>query len=249
MTMQIGLQTFTIRKLLTPETLDETFAKIAAMGIENLELAVDYFSMPFTLETAKTVREAANRQSLQVRSCQIKYATSAANIDLTAAYMHALGAKILTNSVIDLKALALGRGALLRYCEKLGRLQEKLAAQSIMLAHHNHNYEFKRIGKQSALLFMAENSALDFVLDTYWTKLAGGDILALLGALKDRVPVMHLRGCDGKGDCEVGRGEIDFSQVLRAAEVSGVCFGMIEQRTKTPLESVKISLQGVNHAI
>ena len=247
--MQIGLQTFTVRKILTPDTLSDIFAKIAALGIENLELAVDYLPMPFTLETAKAVRAAAEKSHLRICSCQIKYATSSANIDLTAAYMHTLDAKILTNSVIDLKALALGKGALLRYCEKLGWLKEKLAAQGVTLAHHNHNYEFKRIGSQSALLFMAENSTLDFVLDTYWTQRARGDILALLKALHGRVPLMHLRDFAGKGDCEVGQGEIDFAQVLRAAQAAGVQYGMIEQRTQTPLESVEISLWGIHHAI
>ncbi|MCL2494872.1 MAG: sugar phosphate isomerase/epimerase [Oscillospiraceae bacterium] len=243
--MQIGLQTFTIRALLTPDTLDETFSRIAGMGIKNLELAVDYLPMPFTLETAGAVRAAAEQHGLRIRSCQIKYSTSSKDVPLTIAYMHELGAQILTNSVIDLKALALGRSGLRRYCEKLDRLKEQFSPAGIAFAHHNHNYEFLRVGGQSVLLFMAENSSINFALDTYWTRRAGEDIFALLEALRGRVLLMHLRDCAGKADCEIGRGDIDFGDVLRAAENAGVRYGMIEQKTKTPMESVAISLQNL----
>jgi len=247
--MEIGLQTFTIRELLTPENLNKTFAQIAGMGIHNLELAVDYLPMPFTLETAATVRAAADQNGLQVRSCQIKYPTSSKDIPLTIAYMQALGAQILTNSVIDLKLLALGKPGLRRYCDKLDSLKEQLAPAGIALAHHNHHFEFKRVGGQSALLFMAGHSSINFALDTYWTQRAGGDIIALLEALRGRVILMHLRDFAGKADCEIGRGNIPFKKILSMAEQAGVRYGMIEQRTKTPIESVEISLQGVDYAI
>jgi len=243
--IEIGLQTFTIREIITPEKLNGTFAQIAGMGIENLELAVDYLPMPFTLDTAKTVSAAAKENGLHIRSCQIKYPTSSKDIPLTIAYMQELGAQILTNSVIDIKLLALGRPGLRRYCEKLERLKEHLAPAGIALAHHNHHFEFKRVGGQSALLFMAEHSSIDFALDTYWTRRAGGDIIALLEALKGRVPLMHLRDFAGKADCEIGRGDIPFKEVLSAAEQAGVMYGMIEQKTKTPIESVKFSLRAL----
>jgi len=240
-----GLQTFTIRKLLAPETLGEAFSQVAAMGIENLELAVDYLPMPFTLDTARAVRAAADKHGLHVRSCQIKYPTSSSDIPLTIAYMQELGAQILTNSVIDLKLLARGRPGLLRYCDMLDRLKEQLASAGITLAHHNHHFEFRRVGGQIALLFMAEHSRVDFALDTYWTQRTGGDIPALLDALRGRVPLLHLRDCRGKKDCEIGCGSIDFAEVLRAAEVAGAQYGMIEQKTKTPLESLTVSMQNL----
>ena len=239
--MELGLQTFTVRELLTPENLNGSFAQIAGMGIQNLELAVDYLPMPFTLETAKAVRAAADQHGLQIRSCQIKYPTSSADVPLTIAFMQEVGAQILTNSVINLKLLALGRPGLRRYCGQLDRLGEQLAAAGITLAHHNHHFEFRRVGGQTALAFMAAHSSVDFALDTYWTQRAGGDIPALLEVLQGRVLLMHLRDFAGKADCECGRGNIPFEAVLRAAQAAGVRYGMIEQKTKTPMESVEIS--------
>jgi len=57
--------------------------------------------------------------------------------------------------------------------------------------------------------------------------------------------LLHLRDCKGRKDCEIGRGSIDFAEVLRAAEKAGAQYGMIEQKTKTPVESVSISLHNL----
>jgi len=155
--MDIGLQTFTCRRLLhTPDAFDQAFSQLSGMGLRNLELAVDYLPFPFTVETAKMIRAAAERHGLRVRSCQIRYGTSSADIPATIAYMRELGAQILVNSVIDLKLLYMG--SLPRYCEMLDELADKLG--DITLAHHNHHYEFKRVGDTSALLFMAANSSI-----------------------------------------------------------------------------------------
>jgi len=252
--MQIGLQTFTIRKLMrTPAALDSTFAKLAGLGLRNLELAVDYIAFPFSVETAKVIRAAADKHNLSVRSCQIKYATSAANTTNTIAFMQALGADILVNSTIDLKLLYQGETGLAQFCKLLERLKEQLTAANITLAHHNHHYEFLRVGEQNALSFIAKNSSVNFALDTYWCQKGGGNPLALLDELAGRVPILHLRDftitkrglVTGGVDCEIGRGNIPFKAILRAAETAGVRYGMIEQKTKTPLESVTISLQNL----
>jgi len=253
--MQIGLQTFTIRKLMrTPQALDAAFGQVAALGIQNLELAVGYIPFPFTVATARMIRGAADRHGLRVTSCQIKYETAAADVPATLAYMRELGAQILVNSVIDLKLLNRGEAGLLRYCGMLDTLKEKLAAGGVELAHHNHHYEFLRMGNQNVLAFMAAHSRVGFALDTYWTQRGGGSVPALLEELEGRVPVLHLRDftitrrglITGGTDCACGQGNIPFGAVLRAAEAAGVRWGMIEQKTKTPLESAGVSADYFN---
>jgi len=249
--MQIGLQTFTVRKLLhSPKVIDQVFSHLAKLGLNNLELAVDYLKFPFTVEQARWIRSLADKHGLRVRSCQIKYATAAADIPATIAYMRELGANILVNSTIDLNRMN-SRDGLLRYCEMLDELNYRLG--DITLAHHNHHYEFLRMEEGNVLSFMAANSTVDFALDTYWCQRGGGNVLVLLEELRGRVPVMHLRDftitkrglITGGTDCEIGRGNIPFPAVLRAAQAAGVRYGMIEQKTKTLLESVRISLQNL----
>lgn len=250
--MEIGLQTFTLHQLLRkPADFDKYFAMLAAMGVKNLELAVDYLPLPFTVQTAKMINEAAKKNSLQIRSCQIKYATSSENTANTIAYMKELGAEILVNSAIDLKLLNRGEEGLLKYCGLLEELQAGLG--DIVLAHHNHHFEFLRVGGGNALAFMAEHTPLSFALDTYWCQKGGGNVLALLDSLRGRAPVLHLRdfGITRRGlltggkDCEIGRGNIPFEAILKKAEEAGARFGMIEQKTKTPMESIQASVNAL----
>jgi len=248
--MELGLQTFTLHKLLRkPGDFDRYFARLAGMGIKNLELAVDYLPMAFSLDGAQLIHAAAQKHGLRIRSCQIKYAASSKDIANTTAFMQALGAEILVNSTIDLKLLNQGEKGLKNYCEMLEALRAKLAPAGIALAHHNHHYEFLRIGDGNALSFLAKNTSIDFALDTYWCQKGGGSAPALLDDLKGRVPVMHLRDfaitkrglLTGGTDCEIGRGNISFGAILKAAEAAGVRYGMVEQKTKTPMESIALS--------
>ena len=248
--MELGLQTFTLHTLLRkPEDFDRRFAELAAMNLRNLELAVDYLPLDFSEKSAQQIADAAKKHGLRIHSCQIKYATSAADIPATIAYMQALGADIITNSTIDLKLLHQGEEGLLRYCEMLEQLRASLAAGGITLAHHNHHYEFLRVGNGNALAFLAAHSQVDFALDTFWCQKGGGNVLTLLDDLRGRVPVMHLRDftitkrglVSGGVNCEIGRGNIPFRAILKAAQAAGVQYGMIEQKTKTPMESIGIS--------
>jgi len=252
--MEIGLQTFTLHRLLRkPGDLDRRFAELAAMGLRNLELAVDYLPLSFSIETAKIISAAAKKHGLQIRSCQIKYATSSKDIKNTIAYMQTLGAEILVNSTIDLKLLNQGERGLKQYCDMLENLQAKLAPAGIALAHHNHHFEFMRVGNGNVLSFMAKYTSINFALDTYWCQKGGGNALTLLDDLRGRVPVMHLRDYTitraglvrGGIDSEIGRGNIPFGAVLKAAGAAGVRYGMVEQKTKTPMESIRISLDAL----
>jgi len=248
--MELGLQTFTLHKILRkPEEFDQQFAALAAMNLRNLELAVDYLPLDFSVKSAKIIADAANKHGLKIRSCQIKYATSAADIPATISYMQELGAEIVVNSTIDLKLLHQGEEGLLRYCEMLEQLRIALAPAGIALAHHNHHYEFLRVGDCNALSFLAAHTDVDFALDTFWCQKGGGNVLTLLEELRGRVPVLHLRDftitkrglVTGGVNCEIGRGNIPFPAILNAAQTAGVRYGMIEQKTKTPMESIGIS--------
>jgi len=248
--MELGLQTFTLHTLLRkPEDFDRRFAELASMGLHNLELAVDYLPLDFSVKSAQMIASTAKKHGLQIRSCQIKYDTSANDVPATIAYMQELGAEIVVNSTIDLKLLHQGEEGLLRYCDMLEQLRAALAPAGIALAHHNHHYEFLRAGGGNVLAFLAAHSQVDFALDTYWCQKGGGNVLTLLEDLRGRVPVMHLRDftitkrglVTGGTDSEIGRGNIPFHAILKAAQAAGVRYGMIEQKTKTPMESIGIS--------
>jgi sugar phosphate isomerase/epimerase len=251
--MKIGLQTYTCRSVMKNEQeIDKTFALISGMGIKHIELAVDYLKMPFTQKTAALIAKIANNHGIETASCQIRYNTAAKDTKFTAEFMHILGAEYVSNSVIDLSLLKKGKEGVLRYCEQLNRLDEKLKQQGIFLSHHNHHYEFLKFEEKTVLELMRQNFSGLFTIDTYWCQKGGGNILTLLEDFRGRVPILHLRDYKlkptglvfgGGTDCEAGKGNLPFMQILEKAKWAGVKFGMIEQSTKTPIESIKSSAE------
>lgn len=250
--MEFGLQTFTVRGCMkTFAQTERTLHTLAETGIKNVELAVDYLRFPFTPDTARTLRGLFDASGIAVRSCQIKYATASADPKKTTDYLHCLGAQYVTNSVIDLKLLLKGTSAVREYCAMLNALHKELAEQNITLCHHNHHYEFLKYGGQSVLAIMAESFHGSFVLDTYWCQKGGGNMLTLLDDLAGRVPILHLRDfrvqpfglLAGGKDAEIGAGNLPFPAIVQKAEKAGILYGVVEQKTKTPLDSVRQSWQ------
>lgn len=246
--MELGLQTFTVRRLMqTPEQLEKTFAAIAAMGYNTVELAVDYLAFAFTTKTAEQIAQAARQNGIRVVSCQIKEKTAAADVAATAAFLHTLGAQIVTNSVIDVPLLAMGKQGVVRYCARLNELHNRLAQQGIVLAHHNHQYEFLRMGGDTVLSILAQEFVGAFVLDTYWCRKAGEDPVQWLGALKNRVPVIHLRDyrktAFGGKDAALGKGCLPLGTILKTAQQTGVQAAVVEQNTNHALRELAYSIQ------
>ena len=232
--------------------IDKTFSLISGFGVKHIELAVDYLKMPFTAKTAELIANAAKAHGIETVSCQIRYNTAAKDTGLTAEFMHILGARFISNSVIDLSALRKGKEGVLRYCEQLNSLYEKLKRQDILLSHHTHHYEFLKFDGKTVLELMRENFSGLFTVDTYWCQKGGGNILTLLQDFRGRVPILHLRDYKlkpmglifgGGTDCEAGKGNLPFRQILQQAKSAGVELGVIEQSTKTPIESIRSSAE------
>jgi len=89
-----------------------------------------------------------------------------------------------------------------------------------------------------------------FIVDTYWVKTTGRDPLEWIRHLGGRVIGLHLRDCQspqGKkrpGDCEIGRGTIDFPTLL-ASLPEHIRYGAIEQNSPEPWKSLEISLDAL----
>jgi sugar phosphate isomerase/epimerase len=249
--LEFGLQTYTIKKLIkNPASLDKTLGEIAGYGISNIELAVDYLKFPFEIKTAELIASAAEKHGIKVVSCQIRYNTVIKDYDKAVAFFKALKCNYLTISVIDIRLLLRGEAGIREFAERLNALSEKLKLDGITLGHHNHHFEFLRYDGRMVLDMLVEYFKGEFVLDTYWVQRGGGNHIVLLQKLKGRVSIMHLRDYKVKfkkfdlvgSDTEIGEGNLPFKEIVKKASECGVKYGMIEQSTKTPLESVKTSI-------
>ncbi len=142
--------------------------------------------------------------------------------------------------------------------EKLNKAGEKCRAAGLQFAYHNHAFEFEPMDGTSGFQVMMDGldpKLCGFELDCFWVSVAGHDPVELLGKLKGRVPLVHLKdkpagfpvmykeSVDRSTFKEVGNGSIDWKAVLRAAQSAGVQHYFVEQDQTPgdPLESLKQS--------
>lgn len=248
--LKIGLQTFTVKKAFqSTQEIENIFSFLSKSGIKHIELAVDYLKMPFSQESAKKIYKAANLYGIQIVSCQIKYSTITKDIEKTSEYMKSLCCNYITLSSIDINLLRKGKLGILEFCKRLNELYDKLKEYDIELGHHHHHFEFIKASGETVLDIIAENFKGEIVLDTYWVQKGGGISIVLLEKLKGRISRMHIRDFSLKmnlrtTDCELGKGNLPFTEILSCAQQAGVNYAFIEQKTKTPEKSLDIS---INH--
>lgn len=135
------------------------------------------------------------------------------------------------------------------FIDILNEASYKLKQYNINIAYHNHAFEFHKVKEEKVydLLIDKTDNAVQFILDTYWVRFAGESIIDYVSRLNNRLPVLHLK--DYKKVLflplmsELGRGEIDFVEILKTAENNGVRYAVIEQDFSfNPYKSVGISM-------
>lgn len=135
------------------------------------------------------------------------------------------------------------------FCEKANEIGERLKLYGLKFGYHNHAMEFKEIGGKKVLDHLRGNCPdLEFIFDTFWCTYAGESPTEWLGRLKGRVRDIHLK--DGKPSIlkiprirDVGKGVLDFGEILRVAEESGTEYALIEHDfTRNPDKTTQESM-------
>lgn len=108
--------------------------------------------------------------------------------------------------------------------ERVNGLAVLAAERGLEFGYHNHAWELStRIGGKHALELFVEHldPAVVLEVDTYWASVGGADTPALLGALGDRVRLIHVKDGTLDGDVEAqqpaGFGAVDVPAILAAA--------------------------------
>jgi sugar phosphate isomerase/epimerase len=137
----------------------------------------------------------------------------------------------------------------------LSRAGALFAKAGLSLGYHNHAIEFVRVGGRTVLETIFERTDpkhLVAEIDTYWVQHGGGDPVAWCERLAGRLPVMHLKDYGFTTEnkpafAEIGRGNLDFPRIIRAAEKSGCAWFVVEQDScpGDPFESLRVSFEHI----
>jgi sugar phosphate isomerase/epimerase len=125
--------------------------------------------------------------------------------------------------------------------------------------YHNHGYEPERYGNETLLdLIFRETdpSLVYFEEDVLWTFLPNVDPAALIRKYPGRIKLMHLKdmkpgvprgsltgGLPAEQQAVIGEGQVNWSELLKAAKDDGVEHFYLEDETPAPQTNVPLSIR------
>jgi sugar phosphate isomerase/epimerase len=182
---QLGIQLYSVRDDIGPARLDDTLARLAAMGFTHAE-PYDILGDPHGLAAA-------------LRRSGLRATTTHANIvalDETAVLDAAdlLGIETVIVPWVEPASIA-DRAGVERLADAINGVAARAARRGIRIGYHNHDFEFaQHVDGVPAydLLVGLLDPAVVLELDVYWAGVGGGDVFELLSCLDDRVRFLHV---------------------------------------------------------
>jgi sugar phosphate isomerase/epimerase len=143
-----------------------------------------------------------------------------------------------------------GLDAFKRFAQEATEIGKALAEAGLTFSYHNHSFEFVRFGDRTGLDVIYEESDPEYLqaeIDTYWVQHGGGDPIAWIRKMKDRMPVIHFKDMviyEGEQTmAEIGEGNLNWPGILEACKDANVEWYAIEQDRcmGDPFDSLRIS--------
>lgn len=194
---EYGIQMYSVRDI-TEKDMPGALRALAEMGYKNVEFA-GFFGIP-----AEESKKLLDDNGLKVSGTHTGWNEIAEHFEETVAYHKAIGNTRIIIPGADLTTKA----KLDAFIDMLNEFQPKLAAEGITLGYHNHDHEFKP-NEDGQIIYdeIVARSNVALEIDTYWAYAAGKDPVAMMEALKDRLPVIHIKdGLSNREGKPLGQG-------------------------------------------
>jgi len=236
-----GLQLYTIRDLLGADR-EGTLKSVADIGYREVELA------GLAGATAHAMQASLKRYRLDVPSIHASYDRLRGDLDSVLEEARTLEAGFLVCPSVDAGERETADDWK-RVCQTLNRIGRVVRNQGLVLAYHNHDFEFVPFddGTTPFHLLMTATDPRDvkLELDVYWVAKAGLDPMQYLTSGQDRIQLVHLKDLAADGStAELGSGVLDTERIIRAALLAGVKHLFVEQDSSAdPLGSIRTSFR------
>ena len=262
---EFGLQLWSIREhFKTVEDTKDAFERIAGMGYTQVQTAGTYDFIDPT-----QFRAFADAAGLSIVGTHYNFDRIRDDIEGTMRYHRILGTNEIgiggyaTPTFEDLK----------RFIAEFNRLGAIYAKEGFVLSYHNHSGEFSRQFREiegkckfDYLVDELDPTTTCFNLDAAWTQLAGVDVRATIERLRGRINILHLKDVEadvpymhgdtlvtrGPRRIEVGRGNMNFRDIIRTGEACGIKYFVVEDEvysTGVPMESVAMSASYIKESL
>jgi sugar phosphate isomerase/epimerase len=238
---RVGLQLYTVRDLMQT-SVAATLELVAKVGYKEVEFA-GYFGAPPAqlrrwLDDFGLTAPAAHVPLLDGRLDQLLDDASV----LGHQYLVQASLPLLQRRSVD---------TFRRAAAALNQAAETALSRGVSVAYHNHDFEFQSAGgivPYDVLLADTDPSLVSMEVDLYWMAKAGRDPLRYFAAHPGRFRLCHVKDMDGRGHMtEVGRGRLDFLQILGGREKAGLRHFFVEHdHPRDPLDSIRTSYITLN---
>lgn len=241
--LKCGVQLYTLRKYTKQvDNIPEVFRRVKALGAETVQVSA---MCPIDAEILNSI---ARDNALNICCTHSPFNRIKDDLYKLAEEHLIYGCKIIGLGSVPSVYKENNYQRFNEFLDVMNHSAETLKQYGMKLAYHNHNFEFKKLNDKRIYDILIENTEdVNFILDTYWLRVAGVSIIDYIKKLSNRLPVLHLKDYKKKFFlplmCELGRGELNFIDILKAAENSNSEYAVIEQDISiNPYKSLEISM-------
>ncbi|MEO6526600.1 MAG: sugar phosphate isomerase/epimerase [Gemmatimonadaceae bacterium] len=246
----LGVQLWTFREQAKTDPA-AMLAMVRRMGLTHVETAGSYGMTP------EKLAEALKTAGLRATSMHVGYEEFKKNPQTVIANAKALGATYVGMAWYPHQGAfteADARKAIVDF-NAFGRTMKDAG---LTFFYHNHGYEPVSFGNGTLLdLIIRETdpNLVKFELDVLWAFLPGVDPAALIKKYPGRVKLMHIKdmkpglargslsgGLPAEQQAVIGQGQVNWAELLSAAEKDGVELYYLEDETPDPVNNVPPSL-------
>lgn len=250
--MNIGVQTFTIRKY-QKKNLYQAIKRLVDMGFSSFELA----RIKFNKDNALIIKKLIDEYDIKIVSIQAKPKDVFKHKSELVNFCKIANCENIVLSMLPFKCILGKDNDFYNFVKTLDPLYDEYIKDGIELAYHHHNWEYTNLDNGKLIMneLLENTKRIKFVHDTYWTTKSGRSSSVQVLEFNERLLGIHLRDITFfrknikvlSKDTELGNGIIDFKDVIEKAKCAK--YLVIEQKTKTPYESLEKSMDYIKEYV
>jgi len=232
--MDFALQLWSINTELEKDFYG-TLEKVAQMGYIGVEFA------GYGGKDATELKEKLDEYGLTAVGSHIPLDRLKNNLQEEIEYNLAIGNEHLICPWAKLESYA----DVIELADSLNDIACRLKKYGLKIAYHNHEHEFKKIGKEYILDLLIENTAdVALEIDVFWVKYAGIDPVEYIKKCGKQALFIHLKQmCIDKKNVDFSDGIIDMVEIVKASKYAKYFIIEQERLAPVPLISAKNNIE------
>lgn len=246
----LGAQLYTVREYMkTPEDIAKSLKRIKEIGYDAVQLSGLGPIDPYQL------KDILDKEQLEAGATHISFERMQQDLDGVIREHKLWNCKYVGIGGMPGAYSTSGEG-FAKFAKEASEIARKLNDNGLRFVYHNHSFEFQKfdgITGMEILFNESDPEVFEFEIDTYWVQAGGGDPIAWIKKMKNRMGVVHFKDMTISSErkqimAEVGEGNLNWPGIVEACKEIGVRWYMVEQDVcqRNPFESLAISLKNLH---